>query len=66
MNGLFDGMFSITAAIFCFSLLFLFVILKLAAALVVSWWWIFLPIGGIVFEGAHGRATTPVVGEGIA
>lgn len=48
MNGLFDGMFSITAAIFCFFLLLLFVTLKLIAVLVVSWWWILLPISGIV------------------
>ena len=48
MNGLFDGMFSFVAAMGCFILLLLFVLLKLIGVLVVSWWWVMLPISLVV------------------
>ncbi len=48
MNGLFDGMFSFVAAIGCFILLLHFVFLKLIGVLVVSWWWVMLPISLVV------------------
>ena len=48
MNGLFDGMFSVLAAMGCFLLLLLFALLKLIGVLVVSWWWVMLPISLVV------------------
>lgn len=44
MTGFLDGLFSTIAALFCLLLAILFCVLKGIGVLVVSWWFVLLPI----------------------
>lgn len=44
MNGMFDGMFSMIFAMMFLLMSLIFVALKLAGVLIVSWWWILIPL----------------------